>query len=880
MAKKHNIEEAEEFKKHLEESKVSKIALVDEMKKSFIAYAMAVNVSRAIPDVRDGLKPVHRRILYAMGEDLGLFSDKPHRKCARIVGEVLGKYHPHGDSAVYDALVRLAQDFSIRYPLVDGHGNFGSVDGDPPAAQRYTEARLAPIASEMLRDIEKQTVDFYPNFDDSEMQPVVLPSRFPNLLVNGSDGIAVGMATNIPPHNLDEVINGTIALMENPEITVDELMKYIPSPDYPTGGILMGGAAIRQAYRTGRGGIVVRAKTEIEEYQSGNTTRTRIVVTELPYQVNKARLIENIADLVKEKRIDGISDIREESDRQGMRLVIEVKRDFNAQVVLNTLFKHTQLQVSSGIILLALKDGEPKILNLKEILEAYVAHQREVVTRRTRYDLEKAEERAHILEGLVIALTNIDEVIEVIKKSADRPDAIAKLTEAFELSEKQAIAVLETRLQRLTSLEVHKIEEELAQVKALIAEYREILSNEGKLNEIIKGELTVIKEKYSNPRRTTISMDYSDIDIADLIAVEDIVISLTNQGYIKRMALSEYKAQNRGGMGVIGHKAKEEDFVKSIFLSSTHDDVLFFTSFGRVYNVKGYEIPEADRTARGRAIINLLQLSPGEAVSAVIPLPAGSVGYMVMATQRGVIKKTPLTEFESIRKSGKIAIDLDEGDQLISVELTDGKSELIAASHEGKCIRFREEDVRSMGRNARGVRLMHLDENDYMVDMVSVKEGCQILTITERGYGKRSNPDEYRLQGRGGKGIKAGNLTDKTGKLVCLKTVDPEQDDIILMSDTGIIIRVHVSQLSLVGRSSLGVIVMRLKDEGKVVSVAVTPFDREEEAPAEHEELTDGEAAVQEDGSASEGEASEQAEEPDNQPAEGQLADTDEDSQL
>ncbi len=827
MAKKHNEQASEEFRKHLEKSNVEPVHLVEEMKKSFIAYAMAVNVSRAIPDARDGLKPVHRRILYAMGSDLGLYSDKPHRKCARIVGEVLGKYHPHGDTAVYDALVRLAQDFSIRYPLVDGHGNFGSVDGDGAAAMRYTEARLAPIASEMLRDLDKQTVDFYPNFDGTEMQPTVLPSRFPNLLVNGSDGIAVGMATNIPPHNLDEVINACIALMDNPEITIDELMKILPCPDYPTGGILMGRAAVRMAYKTGRGGVIIRAKTDIEEFMQGNIQRQRIVVTELPYQVNKSRLIESIADLVKNKRIEGISDIHDESDREGMRLVIDLKRDTNAQVVLNLLFKHTQLQVSNGITLLALVNGEPKILNLKELLTCYIDHQKEVIVRRTRFDLEKAEERAHILEGLVIALENIDEVVRIIKASRDRLEAVANLCNSFVLSEKQAGAILDMRLQRLTSLEVHKLKEELEQVHALIVELKAILNSEAKVVDIVKGELGEVSQKYTNPRRTEISMDYGDIDIGDLIEREDVVVSMTHAGYIKRLSLSEYKAQKRGGKGIVAHKAKDEDFVENMFVCSTHDDILFFTNFGKVYNIKGYEIPESERATRGRAIINLLQLSEGESVSAVVPRPEHPRGFMIMATRQGLIKKTALDEFNSIRKVGKIAISLTEGDELISVQLTSGHDEILAASREGKCIRFSEQDVRPMGRDTRGVRCMKLDESDRLVDMIVLKDDFKVLTVTEHGYGKRTEIEEYRLQSRGGKGIKAGTFNEKTGALVGLKLVS-EDNDLMVIADNGVVIRIKVREISVIGRDTQGVRIMKLKDDGsKVVSVAVTPPSEE-----------------------------------------------------
>ena len=812
-----------EYIEALKSSNIKKVKVEDEMRKSFIAYAMAVNVSRAIPDVRDGLKPVHRRILYAMGE-LNLFADKPYRKCARIVGDVLGKYHPHGDSAVYDALVRLAQDFSIRCPLVDGQGNFGSVDGDPAAAQRYTEARLSKISSEMLRDIDKNTVDFYPNFDDTLMQPVVLPSRFPNLLVNGADGIAVGMATNIPPHNLNEVIDGVIAQLENPDITVDELLRIIPAPDYPTGGILMGGTNVRNAYRTGRGGVVVRARTEIEEHSNG---RQRIIVTELPYQVNKAKLVESIAAMVKDKRLDGIADIREESDRQGMRVVIELKRDANAQVVLNMLYKHTQLQVSTGITLLALADGEPKILNLKEILAYYIAHQRDVVTRRTRYDLEKAEDRYHILAGMVIALDNIDDVVAIIKSTKDKQDAMEKLMERFALSERQANAILEMKLYRLTTLEVSSLHEDMENLKKQIEDYRDILAKPERVGEIIKTELTEIKTKYGSPRRTEISTDYSDIDIGDLIEKEDVVISMTHCGYVKRLPVTEYRTQRRGGRGVTAHKPREEDFVETMFISNTHDDLLFFTNFGKVYCIKAYEIPEAEKTARGRAIVNILQLSGGEKVTTVIPRKEDSTGNLFMATKNGLVKKTDLKEFESIRKGGKIAISLVEGDELISVEMTTGYDEIIVASHEGKCIRFSEEEVRPMGREAQGVISMRLDEGDYVVDMAVIRNGCEVITVSEYGFGKRSSVVDYRLQSRAGKGIKAGVFNEKTGKLVNLKLVDPE-NDIMLIADTGIVIRIRAKEISKIGRDTLGVRIMKFKDGGKVVSVSATPASADE----------------------------------------------------
>ena len=834
MAKKETSPElTEEFKKTLAMTNMIDVEVDEELKKSFIAYAMAVNVSRAIPDVRDGLKPVHRRILYSMHE-MGLYNEKPYRKCARIVGDVLGKYHPHGDIAVYDALVRLAQDFTINFPLVDGHGNFGSVDGDPPAAMRYTEARMSKLAAEMLRDLDKETVDFYPTFDDTGMQPCVLPSRFPNLLVNGSDGIAVGMATNIPPHNLAEVISGVIAQIDNPEITIDELMTYIPAPDFPTGAILMGRNGIKRAYRTGRGNYVLRAKCEIEDFTSGNTTRTRIIVSEIPYQVNKARLVENIADLVKDKRVEGISDIREESDRDGMRIVIELRKDANAQVVLNTLYKHTQLQTSNGIILLALVDGEPKVLNLKECIHYYIEHQKDVIVRRTRFDLNKAEERAHIVAGLVLALANIDEVIAIIKQSADKNVAAQRLMEAFELSDKQANAILEMRLQRLTSLEVEKLQEELAELERTIADLKDILANEQRVLDIIKTDLTVIKENYPSERKTELSYDYGEIDVEDLIEEEDIVISMTHGGYIKRQPVAEYKAQRRGGMGITAHKPKDEDFVEKLFISSTHDNILFFSSYGKVYSIKGYEIPEAQRQARGRAIVNLLQIEQDEKITAIIPLSADTTGYIAMATRNGLIKKTALEEFANIRKVGKIAIKVNEGDELISVQFTTGKDELIIASKEGKCIRFSEEDVRPMGRDTQGVRAMNLNEGDYLVDMLVVKPDCQILTITSNGYGKRSSVEDYRLQGRAGKGIKAGVFNEKTGYLVNLKIVN-EDEDVMVISANGTIIRMHVSDISMIGRNTQGVRIMKLKDS-TIATVAVAP--REEEEPEETEAET------------------------------------------
>ncbi|MBR1984942.1 MAG: DNA gyrase subunit A [Clostridia bacterium] len=813
-----------------ENTVVKQVEVEDELKKSFISYAMAVNVSRAIPDVRDGLKPVHRRILFSMGE-LNNFNDKPYKKCARIVGEVMGKYHPHGDSSVYDALVRLAQDFNIRYPLVDGHGNFGSIDGDSPAAQRYTEARLAKISNEMLADIDLDTVDFYPNFDDTLMQPRVLPAKFPNLLVNGADGIAVGMATNIPPHNLCEVIDGVKALIKNPDIEVEELMQIIPGPDFPTGGIIMGRSALAQAYKTGRGGVVVRSKTDIEELPNG---RFRIVVTEIPYQVNKARLIIQIADLVKNKKLEGISDIKEESDRDGLRVVIDVKKDANPQVVLNSLFKHTQLQVKLGIIFLALVGPKPRVLNLKEMLYYYLEHQKDVLTRKTKFRLKKAEERIHIVNGLVIALANIDEVIKTIKEADDRQDALKNLVEKFELSEIQANAILEMKLSKLTNLEVEKLKEELESLQNLIADLNDILARPERVLEIISGELDEIKEKYGDERKTEMSIDYGDIDIADLIKREDVVVSMTHGGYIKRMSTAEYKSQKRGGVGVQGHKTKEEDFVENMFITSTHDDLLFFTNHGKVYVMKAYEIPEAQKTAKGRAIINLLPLSEGEKVNAIIRREDGAEGNLVIATKRGLIKKTDLSEFNRINKNGKIAIKLVEGDELIGVGLTNNQSNILIASSSGKCIRFEETDIRNMGRTAHGVKSMRLREDEHIVDMAIINGESEIITISENGYGKRTPSSEFRVQGRAGSGIKAGIFNEKTGNLVNLKQVD-ENQDIMLIADNGVIIRTPVKDISVISRNTQGVKIMKLRNDAKVVCMATA--EHIEEEPENNENL-------------------------------------------
>ncbi len=853
MAKRETSPElTEEFKSTLAMTKMLDVEVDDELKRSFIAYAMAVNKSRAIPDVRDGLKPVHRRILYSMHE-MGLYNDKAYRKCARIVGDCMGKFHPHGDSTVYDALVRLAQEFTISFPLVDGHGNFGSVDGDPAAAMRYTEARLTKLAAEMLRDLDKETVDFIPNFDGSEEEPTVLPARYPNLLVNGADGIAVGMATNIPPHNLAEVIDGTIAMIDNPDITVDELIEYIPAPDFPTGGVIMGRSGIRQAYRTGQGNIKIRSKCEIEEFGTGGNVRSRIVVTEIPYQVNKAMLIKTIADMVRDKRLEGISDIRDESDRDGMRVVIECKKDANAQVVLNTLYKKTKLQTSDGIILLALTENgsEPKTLNIREILYHYLEHQKEVIARRTRYELNKTEERAHIVAGLVLALANVDEVIRIIKASADKNAAIEGLTTAFALDERQANAILEMRLQRLTSLEVEKLKEELAALEATIADLKDILANEWRIMAIIRDDLTEIKNKYPSPRKTEISVDYGNIDDEDLIDKEDVVISITHSGYIKRLPVAEYKAQGRGGRGITAHRPKDEDYVEKMFVCCTHDPILLFSSKGKVYSIKGYEIPEANRTARGRAIVNVVQLEAGEKIEAVLPVLEDGTGYLVMATEKGLIKKTSTDEFKRIAKNGKIAIKLQEEDRLIGVRFTTGENEILIASRGGKCIRFSENDVRPTGRGTQGVKAITLAKGDVAVDMLVVDETQDLFTLTSLGYGKRSNIADYRLQSRGGKGIKAGVFNEKTGYLVNFKPVTDENDIMIITTD-GTIIRMHADSISCIGRATRGVRVMNVRNS-EVATVDVTERDDEAEVEAPEETAADlspedlaGEAEVEE----------------------------------
>ena len=805
----------------------------DELKKSFISYAMAVIVTRALPDVRDGLKPVHRRILYSMSE-LGNTPDKPHRKCARIVGDVLGKYHPHGDSSVYDALVRLAQDFNMRCMLVDGQGNFGSVDGDGAAAMRYTEARMSKISMEMVRDLEKETVDFYPNFDETLMQPAVLPSRFPNLLVNGSSGIAVGMATNIPPHNLGEVIDAVVYMIDHPDATVDDLMQFVKGPDFPTGAVILGKRGIYDAYHEGRGRIIVRAKSEIEE-MGGN--RQRIVVTEIPYMVNKARLIEKIADMVHDKTIEGISDIRDESDRSGMRIVIELKRDVNANIVLNYLYKHTQMQDTFGAIMLALVDGEPKILSLRQIIHHYIEHQEDVIRRRTQYDLNKAEARSHILEGLMIALDNIDEVVHLIRSSKTPPEAKANLIERFGLSDRQAQAILDMRLQRLTGLERDKIEAEYADLQKQIEWFKAVLADEKLLLGVIRDEITEIRNKYADPRRTEISALDGEIDMLDLIEEEDMVVTMTHYGYVKRLPKTTYRAQRRGGKGVMATATREEDFVEQMYVTSTHDPIMFFTNMGRVYQLNCYEIPEAGRTARGTAIVNLLQLSPGEKVTTMLPVPAEKVAghYLVMATRKGTIKRTELSEFTNLRKSGLIAIVLREDDELIGVRLTTGGGDILVGTRQGMAIRFAEEDMRPIGRSSMGVKSIDLDDGDEVIDVALVEEGAQVLSITENGYGKRTDIDEYRLQGRGGKGVKAMNLTEKTGPLAAQLLVH-DQEDLLIITTDGTVIRTPVSAISVQGRATQGVRLMRVDEDTKVICVAraeAEPEELDEEIPEE-----------------------------------------------
>ncbi|KGM99674.1 DNA gyrase subunit A [Clostridium novyi A str. 4570] len=807
------------------EGNIIPVDISKEMQRSYIDYAMSVIVGRALPDVRDGLKPVHRRILYSMHE-LGLTPEKGYRKSARIVGDVLGKYHPHGDTAVYDALVRMAQDFSIRYTLVDGHGNFGSVDGDGAAAMRYTEAKMTKVTLELLRDINKNTVDFIPNFDGEEKEPSVLPSRFPNLLVNGSSGIAVGMATNIPPHNLTEVINGISKYIDNPDISVAELMAEIKGPDFPTAGIIVGKSGIKRAYETGRGKVVIRSKAEIEEDEKG---KSRIVVTEIPYQVNKARLIESIANLVKDKRINGISDLRDESDRQGMRIVIELKRDANANVVLNQLYKHTKMQDSFGIIMLALVNGEPKVLSLKEVLKHYIKFQEEVITRRTQFDLDKALARAHILEGLRIALDHIDEVIKLIRSSKTTAEAREGLMNNFNLSEKQANAILDMKLQRLTGLEREKIEEEYAKLMESIKYFREILSNKDLLLKIIKDELNEIKVKYGDERRTEIVHgDGNDIDIEDLIEEKDVVITLTHAGYIKRLPVETYSAQRRGGRGIQAMTTKEDDFVEHIITSSTHDNILFFSNRGRVYKLKAYQIPEAGRTAKGMNLINLLPLEKDEKIQNVIYLKEFKQDrYLIMGTKNGLIKKTSLDQYSSIRKNGLNAINLRENDELISVRVTTGECNIIYATKNGYAIKFDENDVRPMGRNATGVKAITLRDDDEVVSMEVASDERDLLVVSENGYGKRTPIKEYTLQKRGGKGVITYKISEKTGLLIGARSVEDE-DELMLINDSGIAIRINVSDISVTSRNAMGVTLMRTVEEEKVVTMAKVNITEEE----------------------------------------------------
>ncbi len=811
-------------------NRIMPVNIVDEMKRSFIAYSMAVIIDRALPDVRDGLKPVHRRILYSMDE-LGLQPEKPYRKSARIVGDVLGKYHPHGDSAVYGAMVRLAQPFSTRYPLVQGQGNFGSVDGDGAAAMRYTEAKMSKLTTELLRDIDKNTVDFYPNFDETLMQPTVLPCRFPNLLVNGTGGIAVGMATNIPPHNLGETIDALCLLIDNPDADLDELMTCMKGPDFPTGGIIMGLSGIRSAYRTGRGKIVVRARAEIEQYAKD---KSRIVVTEIPYQVNKARLVERIAELIHDKKIEGISDLRDETDRSGMRIVIELKRDVNANVILNQLYKHTAMQDTFGVIMLALVNGEPKILSLKQMLWHYLDFQKEVVTRRTRYDLERTKERMHLLEGLLKALDHIDEIVALIRASATPPEARTGLIERFGFSEKQAQAILEMRLQRLTGLERNKLQNEYDELVKYVEYLQSVLDSEAKLLSIVKEEALEIKRKYGDERRTEITQLVDEIELDDIIQEEEMAVTLTNLGYIKRIASDTYRSQRRGGKGITAQATRDEDFVKGIFTASTHANIMFFTNLGRVFRLKCYNIPEAGRTAKGMAIVNLLQLASGEKVTAVFPVPdelSDDRNYLVFVTKQGVIKKTPLSDFDNIRKGGLIALGLKEDDELVNVMLSDGEQDIMLATHEGMCIRFAEGDVRAMGRTATGVRAISLEEGDYVTDAATVIKGGYVLFISENGIGKRTPEEQFRRQNRGGKGLIGINITDKTGKLCSMRLVEGDED-LMIMRDDGNVMRMGVETISVISRYAQGIKLMRTDGEQKVCSVALT-VKAEEEAPEE-----------------------------------------------
>ncbi len=814
---------------NLHNGKTIPVKISDEMKTSYINYAMSVIVERALPDVRDGLKPVQRRILFGMLE-LGNRPDRPHKKSARIVGEVMGKYHPHGDSAIYDAMVRMAQPFSYRNMLVDGHGNFGSVDGDPAAAMRYTEARLSKIAMEMLKDIDKDTVDFVPNFDETLEQPSVLPSKFPNLLVNGSAGIAVGMATNIPPHNLGEVIDGLIELIDNPDVSIKELMAHVKGPDFPTGAIIQGREGIRDAYATGRGRIRVRAKSQIEQMSNG---KTRIIVTELPYQVNKSRLIEKIAELVREKRVEGITDLRDESDKSGMRIVIEVRRDADPHVVLNRLYKHSQLEDTFGVIMLALVNNEPKVLNLKEVLTNYLDHQKEVIVRRTRFELRRAEERAHILEGYRIALDNIDEIIALIRAAKNDQTARQGLMERFGLTERQAVAILDMQLRRLTGLERDKIEEEYQELLKTITRLKAILGDMNLVYEIIKKELIEIKDQFADERRTKIGLSVGNLEDVDLIAEEDIVVTMTHQGYIKRLPVDTYRAQRRGGRGITALNTRADDFVEQLFVASTHSYVLFFTNKGRVYRLRGHEIPEAGRNARGFAVINLLSLEPGERIQATIPISEYlDDQYLTMATANGTIKKTVLSEFDTNRSGGLICITLVDDDELVGIELTDGKEEVVLVTKKGQAIRFEEDQIRPMGRSAQGVIGIRLDEGDQVVGLGVANDDADLLVVTERGFGKRTPISEYRVTNRAGKGVLTLNKTEKTGSIVGIQVVH-ESNEIMLLSVEGIMIRMKVAEISQLGRNTQGVTLMRLTDNDRVVAIAniVGKEEEDDEAP-------------------------------------------------
>lgn len=811
------------------ENEIQRVVNMDiskEMKKSYIDYAMSVIVSRALPDVRDGLKPVHRRILFDMHE-LSFGPDKPYRKSARIVGDVLGKFHPHGDSSVYNAMVRMAQEFSIRYQLIDGHGNFGSIDGDSAAAMRYTEARMSKIATELLKDIDKETIDYRPNFDETLQEPVVLPSRFPNLLVNGSNGIAVGMATAIPPHNLTEIIDATLAMIDDPDIDIEDLIDLVHGPDFPTGAQIMGSEGIKRGYRTGRGKVIVRAKASIEEIRKD---KTAILISEIPYQVNKSKMLEDIAGLVRDKKIDGITDLRDESNREGIRVVVELRRDANANVVLNQLYKHTQLQSTFGINMIALVEGEPKLLNLKQVLYYYILHQKDVETRRVQFDLRKAEERAHVLEGLMIALNNIDDMIDLIKAAPNPPQAKVSLIEKYALSEIQAQAILDMRLQRLTGLERDKIENEYKEILGLIKSLKEILSDEVLLFDIIRTDLVRIKEKYGDPRRTEITINYDEIDIEDMIEDEDVVITLTHSNYIKRTPVDTYAAQKRGGRGKTGVTTKEEDFVENIYTTRTHDYLLFFTNFGKVYRLKAYQIPESGRVARGTAVVNLIQLEPEETVTAVIPIKSFESGFLMLMTKKGIVKRTALNKFDSSRKNGLIAINLNSDDELISVRETSGSDEAIVITSHGMSVRFNENDVREMGRVATGVRGIRLSDNDEVVCMEILRSDSKLLIVSENGYGKRTELDEYRIQTRGGKGIKTYNMNSKTGKVVSARVVK-DDEEIMLINSQGILIRLRVDEISVLGRSTSGVRLMRTDETCCVVSTARImdkPTDEEE----------------------------------------------------